>query len=310
MYRVIAALLLFLVWLPSAAQAAICTVEIGDIDFGAVDTIGNTPATSSSEVTIDCDGAAPETTTVTVCGNIGAGSGGTAGGLRQITGPGDTLDFAFYTTGAGSTAWGSADAPELGEPRTISVPVNGGSGSLTVQLHGVVHAGQSTAPVGAYASSFAGSDAGFTYDEGALDCTGPLGGSTTASFSVLASVDANCLLETSDLDFGTAGLIGSNIDAEASMTIVCTEGTDYTISIDGGGSGDPDNRRLVSGGNSVSYDLYSNPQRSARWGTAPGSTVSGDGDGTAQPYGVYGRIPPQPAAAGAYADTVVVTVTY
>ena len=121
---------------------------------------------------------------------------------------------------------------------------------------------------------------------------------------------ANCLLQTNDLDFGTHGLIGTRIDAETNMDITCTPSTSYTISIDGGGAGDPTQRVMHSGGNTVRYDLYSNPGRTAPWGTDAGSVVAGTGTGTEQGQTVYGSIPPQAAAPGHYTDTVVVTISY
>lgn len=61
---------------------------------------------------------------------------------------------------------------------------------------------------------------------------------------------ANCLVETSDLDLGTAGIIGSNIDAQTEPVITCTPGTGTAI--DGGGS---DNRMLRPHSHAVRYRL-------------------------------------------------------
>jgi spore coat protein U-like protein len=231
--------------------------------------------------------------------------------MRRSLSTEGSLGFELYAAPGQTSRWGNWDTPALGEPQRISIPVTGDSASLDVELYGTIAAGQSTAPVGDYRADFAPSEVVFTYAEGNdLDCAAPVGTDVLVPFSVLATVPANCLLETSDLDFGTAGVIGTNIDADTSFDLTCTSGTDYTISIDGGGAGDPAHRLLKSGGNTVSYDLYSNAERSAPWGTDIGRTVSGDGDGTLQIYDVYGRIPPQPAAAGAYTDTVVVTIAY
>ena len=294
----------------SFAQAASCSVTIGDLDFGPVDTIGNVAATSDTEVTIDCDGASEGTETITLCGHIGAGSGGSSNNLRQSLSPAGTLDFALFASAGGAIPWGSAAAPELGEPRRITVDIHDGAGSAFIQLHGIVPNNQQAAAVGNYRADLTTSDVSFDYGEGSLDCSAPLESSTTASFAVTASVAANCLLETSDLDFGTSGLIGDNIDAETDLNLTCTSGTGYSIAISGGGAGDPNNRLLSSGGNSVRYGLYSDSQRTNVWGTAEGSIVSDEGSGAERKYWVYGRIPPQPAAAGAYGDTVVVTITY
>jgi spore coat protein U-like protein len=308
--RIVIATLVFLLS-ASLAQAAVCTVDVGDLNFSEVDTLGSTPAAISSDITIECDSITPQTSSITVCGNLGEGGGGTVGGVRQSLSAGGSLGFVLYATSGQTTQWGTVTTPEFGDPRRIDVPVTGTSASLTVTLHGVIPTGQSTAPVGDYRSDFAPTDSVFTYAEGNLDCAAPSGGTDAfAPFSVVASVPANCLLETSDLDFGTTGVIGSNIDADTAFDLTCTSGTDYEISIDGGGAGDPDNRVLRAGSNTVRYDLYSDHQRTDRWGTAAGSIVDGDGDGTVQTYDVYGRIPPQPAAAGAYSDTVVVTIAY
>lgn len=294
----------------SLAHAATCTVHVGDLDFGQVDAIGNTPTTTVANVDISCDFITPGTDSITVCGNIGAGSGGVDGSLRQSLSADGTLGFAL-TGPDGVVPWGSTGEPGLGAPYRIDVPVSGTSATLTTQLRGAVPAGQSSAPVGDYHSDFTGASSVFTYAEGNLDCAAPVGGAdATAPFTVTASVVANCLLETADLDFGTAGIIGSNIDAETALDITCTPGTGYGITIDGGGSNDPDNRVLRSGSNTVRYDLYSNQARTAPWGTSAGTTVSYTGTGAQQQLGVYGRIPPQPAAPGAYTDTVVVTITY
>ena len=308
---IVAMTLLLISALP--ARAALCSVDIGTLDFAQVDTLGDTATLTGTPVTIHCDGVTPGETLVTVCGSLGAGSGGAVGGLRRALSGDETLGFILSVTDGGGVPWGSLSAPELGAPRTITLNVDqeNHTASRIVQLYGVVPEGQSAAPVGAYSADFNGADASFTYDEGDLDCNVQSGsGDASVSFTVTASVAANCRLETSDLNFGTTGKIGDNIDGETAMSILCTAGTGYGIAIDGGGSGDTANRRLVAGENSVRYDLYSNSQRSARWGMDEGDMVNGDGDGTAQQYWVYGRIPPQPAATGAYTDTVVVTLFY
>lgn len=300
-----------LVFSPSQAHAAVCTVQVADLDFGAVDAIGNTPATTTAGIDISCDGITSGTTTITVCGNLGAGSAGEASGVRQAVSGGNALGFALYASSGTSQPWGSTANPELGNPLEIDLPVSGTTASTTVELYGIVPSGQSSAPVGDYQTSFGSSDAVFTYAEGALDCAAPSGGTDAyAAFAVNASIAANCLLETNDLDFGTAGIIGEDIDADTSIAITCTPGTGYGITIDGGGSGDPDHRQMHSGTDTVDYDLYSDAARHNPWGTSLASTVTGSGSGDAQQMAVYGRIPPQQAAPGHYTDTVVVTITY
>lgn len=309
MFRLLLAAIILL-FSVSLAEAAVCTVHVGDLDFGAVDAIGNATGTASADIAISCTGITPDTASIALCGNIGEGSGGVAGGIRQSVATQGSLGFALYATSGTSTPWGSTSNTDLGGPLHITVPVTGTDVSYTSHIYGVVPTGQSAAPVGDYSAQFTGADAVFIYAEGNLDCSAPVGGADAlASFSVTASIVANCDLETADLDFGTAGIIGENIDADTDLSITCTPGTGYAIAIDGGGAHDPDHRLLRSGSDTVSYGLYSDAQRTAPWGTSSG-TVSSHGTGAEQQHGVYGRIPPQPAAAGAYTDTVVVTITY
>src|SRR5690606_11247495 len=138
--------------------------------------------------------------------------------------------------------WGSPATLALGDTQRIVLEASDGIASDSFELHGQVPANQQAAAVGNYRSDFI-ADAVFNYAEGTHDCsTLPPESTTTAPFAVTASVAANCLIETSDLDFGSTGQIGSNIDAETDFDLTCTSGTGYSIAISGGGSGDPANR--------------------------------------------------------------------
>lgn len=309
MLRFILAVIVMVLSATAVHAAAVCDVTVGGLDFGNVDTIGNAQASTSADVDISCSGITPGTETITMCGNIGAGSGGATGGVRQAIGGGGTLGFALSTPGG--APWGSTAVPDLGSPYEIDVPVSGNSASLTLHLQGTVPAGQAAALPGDYSADLTTGDVDFKYAEGSLNCSSPSGADdVSAHFSVTASVPANCLLQTHDLDFGTTGLIGHNIDADTSMSITCTPGTDYSISIDGGGSGDPDHRLMSAGQNTISYGLYKDPTHGDNWGTGTEGTATVAGDGALHHETLYGRIPPQAAAPGSYEDTVVVTITY
>ncbi len=70
---------------------------------------------------------------------------------------------------------------------------------------------------------------------------------------------------------------------------------------------------MTNGSDGITYGLYKDAARSQLWEDAntPGSTVAGTGTGSAQSATVYGRVSAQGTpSAGAYSDTVVVTVTY
>ena len=139
--------------------------------------------------------------------------------------------------------------------------------------------------------------------------------STTSTFTVQVSITATCTINSaSTLNFGTQGILATNVDQTSTVQVTCTNTTPYNIGLDAGtGSGATvATRKLTSGGNTVNYTLYSDSGRTTVWGnTVSTDTVAGTGNGSGQNYTVYGRIPAQTTPApGTYNDTITVTVTY
>ena len=137
----------------------------------------------------------------------------------------------------------------------------------------------------------------------------------TTTFSVQMTVTATCTINSaSTLNFGTQGVLATNVDQTSAIQVTCTNTTPYNIGLNAGtGTGATvATRKLTSGANTVNYTLYSNSTRTTVWGNTVGTdTVAATGNGSAQSYTVYGRVPPQTAPApGTYTDTITVTVTY
>jgi spore coat protein U-like protein len=139
---------------------------------------------------------------------------------------------------------------------------------------------------------------------------------TTTTFTVTATVLASCQVAASDLDFGNyAPTSGADTTADTAIDVTCTNGTHYTIALDGGSVAQDVTARAMSDGNShsLSYGLYTSAGFTTAWGDGTGSTitVSGTGDGTAQSTTVFGRLPAgQYVPAATYTDHITVTVTY
>lgn len=146
---------------------------------------------------------------------------------------------------------------------------------------------------------------------------------TTANLSVTATVSHTCIVTTTPVAFGTYDPSALQAkDATGSVSVTCTLGTTYSIALDAGANaatpGNATTRRmLANASNYLLYTLYLDIAQSTIWGDGNHGTsvnpiaASHTGDGTAQHYTVYGRIPTaQYVAAGAYADTVIATVTY
>jgi spore coat protein U-like protein len=137
----------------------------------------------------------------------------------------------------------------------------------------------------------------------------------TSNLTVRIVINAQCLAATaSTLDFGTTGVLSANVDVTSTIQVTCTNTTPYNIGLNAGtGTGATvSNRLMMSGATTISYAMYSNAGRTTNWGNTVGTdTVAGTGNGAAQGYTVYGRVPPQTTPApGTYTDTITVTVTY
>jgi spore coat protein U-like protein len=145
--------------------------------------------------------------------------------------------------------------------------------------------------------------------------TSSFAATSTATFSVQVTIVATCTINSaSTLNFGSQGVFTANVDQTSTIQVQCTNTTPYNIGLDAGlGSGATVAvRKMTSGGVTVNYTLYSDSGRTTVWGATIGTnTVAATGNGAAQSYTVYGRIPAQTTPApGTYADTVTVTVTY
>lgn len=146
-----------------------------------------------------------------------------------------------------------------------------------------------------------------------------IGGTQTASLSVTATVASNCSISTTPVAFGSYDPIVTNasspLNSTGTVTVTCTTGSAPSITLGqgsnpaGGSTGAIPIRRMISGGNYLTYYLYSNSGYSTVWSTTAPTLAAGNG--AAQQYTVYGQIPSgQNVPSGSYSDTVVATVTF
>jgi spore coat protein U-like protein len=140
-------------------------------------------------------------------------------------------------------------------------------------------------------------------------------GTATTTLGVSLTINAGCNVASSPVGFPAQSVLASAVNQSGSVSVTCTNTTPYNVGLDkGAGTGASVSNRLMTGPSSatVAYGLYQDTAHTANWGNTVGTdTVAGTGNGSAQPLSVYGRIAPQTTpAAGAYADTVNVTVTF
>lgn len=299
---------------PAAAQS--CSLSITPLVFGDVDVTANAQVNGTATATVSCTGSA--LLPVGVCIELGPGSGGgTSAANRTLANGANQLHYGLFSDAAASAPWGSGAWPAggasaVGFNLTLSVS---GTGSRSVTIYGRVYSGQPTAAPATYSSNFSGTDARIRYGllSFLLGCE-LLTVIQSTSFTVSANVPATCRVTTSDLNFGSVGVLAVPQDAVTTLAPTCTNGTAYQIGLNGGLSGatNPTTRRMTKGAETITYGLYRDVARSQPFGSTLGlDTLTGIGSGLAQTSHVYGRVPAQATPSpGPYADTIQATVTY
>lgn len=134
-----------------------------------------------------------------------------------------------------------------------------------------------------------------------------------------------CSVSSSGLNFLTYDpLSASNLNVSGNVRVTCSVGglvgllVAYDIMLSPGGSGTYKQRQLSRGASKLNYNLYTTAARSTIWGDGSASTATVSdawlvtlGAATSQDYTVFGQIPMlQNVVAGAYTDSMVVTIIY
>lgn len=311
----------------SPVHALSCTATISSMVFNGLDILSGNAVAAQGSVQINCTTTVLDIGslgTVPVCPSINAGSGGSSASLRTLGGPG-LLTYQLYQDADHQIPWGSVSNPALGTVPRINVSVTfppligggTGGGSASVPIYALLFGSQTAAPVGSYLSSFSGTQTSVQYGLLSLPIIGgcdAIGGllsqTTTAPFQVSAAIEKNCLVSTLPLNFGSHGVLSSNVDGQGAVNVTCTGTTGYEVGLETG-SFTATTRRMTNGGSAyVEYGLYRNSARDQPWGTGT-QTVGGTGNGLTQSMEVFGRVRPQPTPPpGTYTDNVAVTVTY
>jgi spore coat protein U-like protein len=133
----------------------------------------------------------------------------------------------------------------------------------------------------------------------------------TAQFAVRAQVVADCQVTAQDLNFGTYS--GSTAATGSTpLNVRCTPGSAATVSLDGGSSGNPQQRHMQGPAN-LNYQLYRDAALQDPINTAGMAFQLQGSENTGQTvvYTVYGQVPSgQAVPAGNYVDTIRVTVQF
>ncbi len=154
---------------------------------------------------------------------------------------------------------------------------------------------------------------------GALSQPVALAGTQTGTMPVSITLTGTCSsVIASPLNFGTMpnDQGASGVNADATITLNCSHGTDYTVDIDNGTNAYSDGTRALA--NTIgffNYFLYKDAARTQVWGssTPSGSTLSATASSFGLPitHTVYGHtFFSNGFTGGTYTDSVTITVTY
>lgn len=312
-----------LLLLPVSAFAQLgCWVGMGSIQFGNVNQVGGGDSTSTGSMSLSCSGAT--TPYVRVCIALGAPVD-SSWDPRYLIGQqtSSRLAWNIYQDASYTQIWGSAYSTS-GAPRAVDVVMSYGSGSTQVPYYAKIPVQDNAVPdtyntTFRYSSDAAVRAVGYSNTPPACSSSMPL--VSYFEFGVWATVQSDCAISASALDFGALGvaLAEQATDAVSTLSVRCTEGTPYSVALDAGvGSGATvaDRRMTRDGGSELlRYGLFLDSMRTQPWGDGSSGTrtLAGSGSGTqsTNSHSVYARLAPQlPPPNGKYRDTITATVTF
>lgn len=314
--------------LAPAANAQSCSVSAASGNYGSVDILSGNSVDTTSSFTVNCSGCLSVLgCTYNVCIQFDQGSPNSNSTIRYMGSGSNTIQHELYSDAARTQVWGSwgygaSQYGTAGVSLNLTIPFLS-SASQNYTVYGRLKAGQQTAIPGTYTwSTTSPAIAGAGYLLVSPNCSANPGNFANAGSSPwVATILANCHLSATPLNFGSASLLTSNVDATGTLTVQCTNTTPYSISLDNGANASGSQRRMLNGAsNYISYNLYTDAARSSAWTTTTSassctgggaSCVLGTGTGSNQNITVYGRVPPQAGpAVGTYSDTVIATITF
>ena len=152
----------------------------------------------------------------------------------------------------------------------------------------------------------------------AVASTPALAATATNTMPVSVNVINSCTVAATPMAFGTPVAIGgANIDTTSTIALACTNGASYDVALDLGTNATGTQRYLSNGAATpvkIPYGVFRDAIRTSAWGSTSGTDTSSGVAGTSGlvTLTAYGRIPSTATSvgAGAYTDTVTVTVTF
>ncbi|HEX8193270.1 MAG TPA: spore coat U domain-containing protein [Allosphingosinicella sp.] len=276
---------------PAAAAVYSCSVSSSGIVFSSYDTQTRAAVDGTGTITVTCTGDGSNNS---LSLNLTGGNNGSCG-PRQMRSGASNLSYDVFQNAARTAYWCEGGA-------RVDLNIDFTSGSSQTRTFTM------------FARVTAAQNPGFGSYSDNLTVVLKRGGGTvaTGTVSVAAPVSPTCSVSAGSLGFGAYS--GAAALSAASVSVNCSSGGTYQVSLGAGAHASGGTRRMAGpAGAFLAYQLFRDSARTLAWGdgSALGARVSGTGSGAAQTLTVFGRIPAgQSAAAGSYTDSVVVTVEY
>ena len=311
-------LILAVFWLLSGSSqtfAQSCNFSITNINFGSLNLgLGGTPPTSGT-FSATCTGK--PSAVITICPNLGEGTGGTANGSpRFMTFGTSSVPYDLYQ--ANGQVWGSYVWPYPPRPPILSLNLDSsGNGTMSQTIDAAITGTAATSLAGTYASVYSANhtlvDYGYAPGQ---SCTVQSARASRPAFTVSALNAASCNISATTMSFGILAALNSDQAASNQIGITCTRGVKYAVGLSLGiNAGSGASARYMANpatGQKIQYGIYQNAAKTQPWGNALGiDTAAGTGTGLTQNLIAFGVIPAQTTpSSGTYSDVVVVTVNY
>lgn len=153
----------------------------------------------------------------------------------------------------------------------------------------------------------------------AASVSSPEAGSNSAALGVSVTVVRRCSVSATPLAFGNYDPVTANattnLQASASVTVVCTKGSNPTVGLSAGSNapGPVALRAMASEGNKLSYEIAKDAAFTQAWSDSGSELYKIGTVSSLNPINipVHGRIPAgQNVPEGNYTDSVTVTVNF
>lgn len=310
--------------LASQAHALCRTAATTPADFGSISSIlaaTTVQSTSTPNAGLHCTGSLQSLLTPT--DHFYATVSSTTSGLVGPTG--DVLTYNIYATNNTAAAYLINRGSRYDFARNNIIDLLGllaGASSKTIPIYFGTITGNNVA-AGVYSETLSilwewNYCAGYN-NQGT--CIGRDVSSGTVTLTVSMTVNNDCTVSAPNISFGDAPAVVAFSTVNQSISISCTRGSPYTVGLDAGQNANAGRRRMVSGSNFLSYDIFKSAGTTV-WGSVGSARRSssdaevnpgnGFGSGRSQVFNYNAKVytdQPTPAA-GSYLDNVILDIGF